>query len=193
MSMSATAPLAPPQASSPWGWVALAWGAIGFWALLGHAIVRLTPMAWDAVDGGMSFGQWGVMAGWVIAMAYMEGYRGFQKRFSPRFAARAMHLVDVPSVGRGLLAPLFCMGLFHATRRVLVVSWGVTIGVVLLVIAIRQVDQPWRGIIDAGVIVGLTWGLVASVVWMVQAMRRKPMPTGPDVPAAAPTPQTPRA
>lgn len=168
---------------SLWGWAALAWGVLGFFALMTEALVRLTPIAWEALSGGkLAWWHWASLAVWVVAMAYTEGYRGFQKRFSPRFAARAMLLVDSPSPLRAILAPLFCMGLFHATRRVLVVSWSIVIGVVILILAIRQLDQPWRGIIDAGVVVGLTWGLVASVAWVIQALRRQPLPGGPDLP-----------
>jgi hypothetical protein len=171
------------ETPSLWGWVALAWGVLGFFMLLVNALYRLTPIAWEAVDGGLLvWWQWIVLAGWVLVMAYAEGYKGFQKRFSPRFAARAMYLAEAPSVGRALLAPFFCMGLFHAKRRVIFAAWGVTVGVIILVIAVRQLAQPWRGIVDAGVVVGLAWGLIACVGYVIQAVRRQPLPSGPEVP-----------
>jgi len=163
--------------------MAFVWGTLGFFALLFEALYRLGPIAWEAMSSPMlAWWHWGSLVLWVAIMAYSEGYRGFQKRFSPRFAARAMLLADSPTLARGLLAPLFCMGLFHATRRVLIVSWGIVVGVVLLIILIRQLDQPWRGIVDAGVVVGLAWGLAASVAWVIQAVRRRPLPSGPDTP-----------
>ena len=36
-------------------------------------------------------------------------------------------------------------------------------GIVGLIVLIRKLDQPWRGIVDAGVVVGLGWGLVATL------------------------------
>ncbi len=183
--MSAVAPSLSFEAERPSlrGWIVMGWAAFGFVALLVDALVRLGGIAWQSVSGG-EFRWWhGVsLLVWVVAMGYMEGYRGFQLRFSPRFAARALWLAKNPTLGRSLLAPFFCMGLFQATRRVLLVSWGVLVGVVLLVIAIRQLDQPWRGIIDGGVVVGLGWGLMASVFWLVQAARGRPLPSGPELP-----------
>ena len=64
-----------------------------------------------------------------------------------------------------LLAPAFAMGWFYATRRRLLVSWILTVGIVTLVLIVHGMAQPWRGIVDAGVVVGLTWGMV-SIVWI---------------------------
>jgi hypothetical protein len=65
-----------------------------------------------------------------------------------------------------LLAPLFCMGLFHATRRRLMVAWISVVLIVGVVIAVRTVPQPWRGIIDGGVVVALIWG-IGSIAYYV--------------------------
>jgi uncharacterized membrane protein len=62
------------------------------------------------------------------------------------------------------------MGLFHATRRTKIVSWTLLVVVVSLVALMRRLAQPWRGIIDAGVVVGLAIGVV-SLCWLfVQAV-----------------------
>ena len=44
------------------------------------------------------------------------------------------------------------------------------VGIVILVIIIRQLDQPWRGIVDAGVVIGLVWGALSIVVMFVRAV-----------------------
>jgi hypothetical protein len=80
------------------------------------------------------------------------------------------------------LAPLFCMGLVHATRRRLAISWGILVGLIALVIAVQRLDQPWRGIVDAGVVVGLSWGLVATLFYFAAALAGR----GPDVPLDLP-------
>lgn len=140
------------------------WGLLGMVALLGSAVLRLAPKVAEALASPLSTGQWAALAVWIAFMAFAEGYRGFQRGFSPRMAARARHLFAHPSALRVALAPFFCVGFFDAPRRRRAVAWGVTLGVALLVYLVRFVAQPWRGIIDAGVVVGLTWGLV-SVLW----------------------------
>ena len=108
---------------------------------------------------------WVAMILWSVINAYAEGYRGFHKRFSPRTVARAAYLMNNPTPLRVILAPLFCMGLFGATKKVLITSWLILVMVVMLVLWMRTLDQPLRGIIDAGVVVGLAGGL-ASIVWL---------------------------
>jgi hypothetical protein len=63
-----------------------------------------------------------------------------------------------------VLAPLFCMGFFHATRQRMLTSWLVTSAIVALVIVVSHAPQPWRGIVDTGVVTGLGLGL-ASLLW----------------------------
>ena len=47
------------------------------------------------------------------------------------------------------------------------VVWIGTTAIVGLVLLVQGFSQPWRGIADAGVVVGLTWGLLSFVllVW----------------------------
>ena len=63
-----------------------------------------------------------------------------------------------------MLAPFTCMGLLHATKKRRIVSWSLLTGIVLLVVLVRQLPSPWRGIIDLGVVLGLSTGL-ASIAW----------------------------
>jgi hypothetical protein len=148
-------------------------------ALLGQAIYRLTPMALDAIRGGLDALQIAALAGWTAFSIYAEGYRAFQRQFSPRVVARARYLSAHPRPLHVVLAPAYCMGLLHATKKRLVVSWIVTLAIIGIVIVVRRLDQPWRGIIDAGVVAALVWGTVAIVVF---AARRGPLPVSPDVP-----------
>ena len=62
------------------------------------------------------------------------------------------------------------MGLFGATKKVLIISWGILAAVVLLVIWVRSMTDPWRGIVDAGVVVGLGLGLLSILVYFVQGL-----------------------
>lgn len=163
------------------GWPAL-WGLAGIVLLLGQAIVRLLPFALELQGRELAPLELASLAGWVLTSAYAEGYRGFQQQFSPRVVARAQHLSAHPRPLHVALAPLFCMGLIHATRKRLIVSWVLTLAIITIVLVVRRFAQPWRGIVDAGVVVGLGWGLIAIGYFVVRALRGHAMPVPPDVP-----------
>jgi hypothetical protein len=118
----------------------------------------------------------------LVFMLVSEGYRGFQKNFAPRVAARALHLRNHPHIGHVLLAPLFCMAYFHATPRRLMGSYGLTAMIVGFVLVIRRLPQPWHGLVDVGVAAGLMWGLVALAVFTYQAFGTEGFSVAPDVP-----------
>ena len=69
--------------------VACAWGLLGLFASLVEAIVRLVPHALEPFREGLSTGAALAYAGFVLFNAYAEGYRGFQRGFSPRVSVRA--------------------------------------------------------------------------------------------------------
>ena len=157
-----------------------AWGVLGVIGLLLFAVYRLTPRAVEAFEMGLSGPQWLITVGVCVAMAYSEGYRGFQLRFSPRTAARIRYLRDRPDPIRSLLAPFFAMGWFHATRRTRIVAYGFTVGIIVLVLMVQRLDQPWRGIIDAGVVIGLTWGTISFAASVVRALTQAAYPVSPE-------------
>jgi hypothetical protein len=158
-----------PNPYPPLGLLGAVWGLVGVTVLLGGAIYRLTPWAIEAFSYSFTPFQWVVLVGFTLFMLIGEGYRGFQKNFSPRVAARARHLAGHPTSLRVLLAPLFLMGFFGATRRRKIATWSLTTGIALLVLGVRLLEQPWRGIIDLGVVLGLAWGLVALLGFTFRA------------------------
>lgn len=170
---------------SPLGRAAQVWGLLGVFALIGNAVVRLAPIAVEGVSSTLTPIQWVVLIGFTGFMAYAEGYRGFQRQFSPRVVVRSRWLRDNPRPLLVLLAPAFCMGLIHANRKRLIVSWSILSMVVLLIIGVRTLSQPWRGIIDFGVVVGLSWGLTAIFGWLVAAGRGATLPVAVDLPEPA--------
>lgn len=149
-------------------WIFL-WGTGCVLLLLGQAVWRLTPLALEPLG---SAGPAVLVAyfAWVVFMAYSEGYRGFHQRFSPRVVARAYHLGESPTPLRVLLALPFCMSLFHTTRKQRIVSWTLTLVIVGIVVAVRQLPQPWRGVIDGGVVIGLTLGAISILYYAAQAL-----------------------
>lgn len=165
------------------GLLAATWGVAGVVLLLGQAIYRLTPMALQPiVERQLGMAEAGVYAAWVVFSLYFEGYRAFQQRFSPRVVARALALMREPVPLRIVLAPAFCMALFHATRRGLALAWGTLVMVLCFIMILRHVPQPWRGIVDGGVVLALLWGQLAIVVYFVRGLSGLPMPVSAELP-----------
>lgn len=163
--------------------IAAAWGVIGVSLVILYPILRLASYAIEAVLGGMDVLQWLVFVANVVFMAWSEGYRGFQLRFSPRVAGRALYLYqNSTSLGTRLSAPLFCIGYFNASRRSRMIAWFGTLAIISLVLVVNQLSQPWRGIIDAGVVVGLTWGLASLIVMVQKTFAARRYLCSPDVP-----------
>ncbi len=106
-------------------------------------------------------------------MLLSMGYMGLYKNFSPRVASRAKYLSQNPDLRNVIFAPLFCMALFHTNRNRQLLSAGFLLVMTLMVIVIKFIDQPWRGIIDFGVILSLVFGLISLLVFTAQAFQNK--------------------
>ena len=158
------------------------WAVAGFAWILLDAIIRLSMLAREGIAGGLTAMQWLTLILFVLFMAYTEGYRGFQRSFSPRTAARAYYLYRHPEVAPGFFAPLFCMGFFRATAKPLWFAWLGTTLIVLLIISLRFMPQPWRSIVDCGVVVGLSWGLISFLACTWRAFSQGSYPVSPEVP-----------
>jgi hypothetical protein len=158
------------------------WGLTGVFLLFVNAIVRLAPFTIDAFLYQWFWYHWLAFVLLTLILAYVKGYRALQRGFSPRVAARARYLRDHPDLLRVILAPLFCMGYFDASRKRQLVTISVTAAIISLIAFVRILQQPWRGIIDGGVIVGLVWGIVSLCFFSFQAMVSKRFDYAPDVP-----------
>lgn len=163
-------------------WLVFAWGVGGVCLILMSPIARLSPVALEAIQSGLTATQWVVAAVWSAFMLYSEGYRGFHKQFSPRVVVRGLALANDPRPLPVLLAPFTCMGLLHATKKRKIVAWSVLGIIVLLIVGVRQLSQPWRGIIDLGVVLGLSTGLLSLLGFVIRALGGAP----PDVPSDMP-------
>lgn len=164
------------------GVIGAVWGVLGLSALLVWAIYRLSGYAMEGWSVAWSWWHWVFFAGWMLFMLYGEGYKGFQKGFSPRVVARGMHLARHPVGWHVALAPLYCMGYIHATRKRRIVSFSVTAGVIALVLLVHLLPQPWHGIVDLGVVAGLAWGVISILVFAVGQIAGRPVDVPPDVP-----------
>jgi len=143
------------------------WGVSGVIAYLSYGVFRVVPIVQEGLSSIEEPWQWGLLLVTLLFFAYVEGYRGFQLGFSPRVISRAWVVSEesasVP-LWHKILAPAFCIGYFHGTFRRVAASWGVTTVIFLVVVGVKQLANPYRAIIDAGVIVGLMWGIISIVL-----------------------------
>ncbi|MCG8414861.1 MAG: hypothetical protein MI746_11645 [Pseudomonadales bacterium] len=149
------------------------WGVGGVLLLLVFAIYRLAPMAFALNEIPLTMLHWAALLFSICYMAYAEGYKGFHLGFAPRVVSRASYLSQNPRLAHIILAPLFCMGYFHTTRKRQLLSIGLTVMIICFILIARQLPQPWRGILDAGVVVGLGIG-IASINYFLLVSRLSP-------------------
>ena len=147
---------------------------LGVVMLLVFAIWRLSPFAYELTNWKLSWFQWLVLIAWSAFMIYSEGVRAFGKQFSPRATARAQYLVAQSSLSwqQILLAPLFCMSYFHAPKRRVITSYTLTVGIIMIIVLVHFVPQPWRGVIDSGVVLGLAYGTATLLFFALKALRQ---------------------
>ena len=151
--------------------LAFFWGIAGVLLLLLFAVYRLAPLALELTERELTAGQWLALGFSIIYMAYAEGYKGFHKAFAPRVVVRALYLKSHPKPLHVIFAPLFCMGYIHATRRRQLVSIGVTLAIICFILLARTLSQPWKGILDAGVVIGLSLGILSIGYFLILAKR----------------------
>jgi len=147
------------------------WGLGGVLFILLFAVYRLAPMAFALENFTLSILHWAALVFSVVYMAYAEGYKGFHLGFAPRVVLRAIYLSKHPNTTHVILAPLFCMGFIYATRKRQLLSIGLTLMIICFIALVRMTPQPWRGILDAGVVVGLSMGIVSILYFLVLSQR----------------------
>jgi hypothetical protein len=162
------------------------WGVGGILLLLGFAVLRLGAVALEALALPLNAWHWVLLLAWTPYMVWAEGYKGFFRGFAPRVVARARYLASHPHPLHVLLAPLYCMGYIHATRKRQLLSLALTTMIVCFVLLVRMLPQPWRGLIDVGVVAGLMIGML-SIAWFLLVIQRNPsaLTVSTDIPVAA--------
>jgi len=73
-------------------------------------------------------------------------------------------------MSHSVLAPFYSMGHFHASGKRRATSWSITLSVAALVRLLKWVAYPYRSMVDAGVVVGLTWGATSIVAVYARAL-----------------------
>lgn len=162
--------------------LAVVWAVVGVVVMLMYAVLRMSVHAFAALEYDLSVFQLSVLLINCAFMAYSEGYKGFHLSFSPRFAARAKYIYRKGDVWQMLMSPLFCFGYFGTTRAKQVIAFILTGALVTLVVFMRYMPQPWRGILDAGVVVGLSLGIISLIVCVIKEFSHDEYVCDPQVP-----------
>lgn len=152
------------------------WGIVGISLLLTSSVGRVAQVVVEGLSYPLTWVHLPAAVLWMGFMGYTEGYRGFQLGYSRRVVLRALSLDRETRLMPRILAPLTCMGLIFAPWSRLRVSWFVVLAVVGVVSVVRAIPHPWRAIVDAGVVLGLGWGLVAVWVYSARALAGHPVP-----------------
>jgi hypothetical protein len=146
------------------------WGVMQVVSILANAIKRLYPIAIQPIlQRDLLPFQWALYVGWALYMGYAEGYKAFQCKFAPLVVQRAFSLVQNPSILNYALAGPYSMGLFNAPRKRMIIGWSITAGVFSIVKLVKMLPYPYRSIVDAGVVVGLSYGTLSICVLALKA------------------------
>ena len=57
------------------------------------------------------------------------------------------------------------------------------LGVTTLVVIFQYIPQPWRGVLDLGVVLGLSWGILATLFFFLKYWFGDATDADPEVPA----------
>lgn len=189
---SATAAAGVPE-EVPRSRLAMAWGALGCSCYLSYGMKKVMPIVMNGLQMMDTGFHWSLLFMTLLFFAYFEGYKGFQKGFSPRVVTRAWVVAERSSNTTALpfwhkvMAPWFCIGYFHGTRKRVITSWCVTAGIFLIVIGVKKMPNPYRAIVDAGVMLGLSWGAISIIVIYVRSLASgKPPVFNPALPKDTP-------
>lgn len=166
---------------SLFGTVGAIWGIGGIFINLSWAVLRVFPYTLPAFNMPLKWYHWVVMVLFALQMLYSEAYKGFHLKFCPRVTARMKYLQAHPNWKDVLLAPIFCIGYYNASKRTKIVAYGIFVFVFLIIRLMQYIPQPWRGVFDVGVILGLGGGILSLLYYTIWAFSKKPFPFNADV------------
>ena len=139
------------------------WAVAGVCALFAEAIVQLGRRGIATLRAGLEPEEWLALVLLSAAFLYGEGVGALERRWVPGLVARARELSAGSARWQRALAPLYAMSLVGAERKSSGRAWlGVGL-IILAVLLVRALPEPWRGIVDFAVALALLWGLGAIV------------------------------
>lgn len=156
-----------------------AWALAGVAAILGWAAFRLTSRGLPVVLEGLLPLQWVALAGSVAVFLYGEGVLALQRGWMPRVVARAEALGRARPRVLWLAAPLHAMGFVGVPIRVALRAWLGAGAIVVAVVLVRALPDPWRGIVDLAVATALAWGALVAAARALRFLTTTSLPSEP--------------
>ena len=98
-----------------------------------------------------------------LSFLYAESYKGFHLKFNRTYVTRSHRLPGLWKLP--VLNVLYSGGWVKASSKRLKTSWGITIGVAMIVAVSKRLPPVARGVLDVGVVSGLG-GAVVSLWWI---------------------------
>ena len=145
----------------------------GVIAIFSSAIYRLYPHVREGFSFEFSTLNWIVLMAYLIVMIVGKGYFALHRGFVPRVINRSELLIENGNLFDKLLAPLYCMGFFKAPRKRMIISYVMISLIVSFIVSASKITQPWRGIIDLGVIIGLSLGIFSLLFLGLKKLNSK--------------------
>lgn len=145
---------------------ARAWALAGLVLLLGRASVSLLLKGYREILSPplLSPLEWASFAAIVVLFVWGEGWMALHRRWAPRVAARIRALNEDSGTASLLLAPVYALGLTGGPRRTMVRSWAGVAAIVVAVVVVRQLAQPWQGMVKLSVAGALAVGVASLAV-----------------------------
>lgn len=156
------------------------WAVIALSAALLEAIYRLGARAASVIFAGLSAQQWVWLLVIVALFVWAEGVRALHGRFVPGVLERLPVLSPFPLAI--VLAPFEALGLLKAPAKTRLRALATVAAIVAAVLVVRQLPEPWRAMIDAGVAVALSVGVVSLLVRSLSQTRQSDAVPAPERP-----------
>jgi len=166
------------------------WGFTGVLCLFGNAMRKMAPYALQPFTQGMSPTAWFAYATFTGFMVLVKGYLVLHRKFCPLVVKRALLLGSAKDCKKRLvhiaLAPIFSMGLFHATRKRKIAGWATLSFIVILVTSIKRLPYPWRQIVNGGVFSALLTGACSIMYYVLGEILGTNISVDPALPTDSP-------
>lgn len=139
------------------------WGAAGVCFLFVFAVLRLGTRGIGTIQGGLGGLEWAALITLTVIFAYGEGYRALVRQWVPGLFRRLGRLRKESNVVLRLLAPAYALALITPDGGQRLRAWLGTGAIVVAIIVVSRLPDPWRGIVDFAVAVALLIGLIDIV------------------------------
>ena len=143
--------------------IASGWAVSGVAGLFAWAVYRLGARGLETLRSGLGVFEWTAAVVLTAAFVYGEGLVALDRRWVPRLFERARRLRGERRLLPRVLAPLYGLALLGSDRAEVARGWAGTLAIVVAVLVVRALPEPWRGIVDFSVAAALAWGLSAIV------------------------------